>query len=102
LRISEAEHNAIVQCIHDLDAGAEVYLFGSRTNNDLKGGDIDLLVISNVITISGKIDLLLKIKDAIGEQKIDILVRKPSDAKDDHFVQSIMPTAKRLDSKRRS
>lgn len=40
----------------------------------MRGGDIDLLIISKKITFPEKIQLKLKLYDAIGEQKIDIVI----------------------------
>ena len=60
---------------------ADVYLFGSRTDDHKKGGDIDLLVepenlydeLSQVVRLKTKLDVLL------GLQKIDVVVaRDPS------------------------
>jgi len=58
----------------ELDIEAKLYLFGSRVNDEKKGGDIDLLIVSKKIT---KMDLR-KIKreffNKFGEQKIDIVL----------------------------
>lgn len=56
--------------------GAKVYLFGSRTNDDLKGGDIDLLIGNNneaVLTTEAKIRFLTELKMQIGDRKIDVV-----------------------------
>jgi len=47
MRITEAEHQAIRQAITEADPEANIYLFGSRANDDARGGDIDLLIISS-------------------------------------------------------
>ncbi|MBN1318351.1 MAG: nucleotidyltransferase domain-containing protein [Anaerolineales bacterium] len=54
--------------------GALVYLFGSRTNPTLRGGDIDLLVvfrdaIENSYEIRKK--LRMAITEQLGDQKVD-------------------------------
>lgn len=57
------------------DAG--VYLFGSRTDNDKKGGDIDLYITTDMPTsaiIREKIELLLDLEKSLGEQKIDVVI----------------------------
>lgn len=57
----------------------QVYLFGSRTNDEAKGGDIDLLIAHsnpNTLTYDRKISYLSKLKMAIGDQKIDLLYSK--------------------------
>lgn len=58
---------------------ASVRLFGSRVNDALKGGDIDLLVEvpAGMGTWRKECDLDLAIQDRIGEQKIDILLVEP-------------------------
>lgn len=73
MRLSTDEIRAIKKCIAEFDPDAPVYLFGSRTRDDLRGGDIDLLVLSDNMDLETKIRLKLKLYDAIGEQKIDII-----------------------------
>lgn len=62
---------------HDVD----VRLFGSRLNDQDRGGDIDLLVASETI-IDGKVDKMLRLTARLqlrlGDQPIDILVVDPS------------------------
>lgn len=74
MRLSENEIDNLRKSIKAIDADATVYLFGSRTNDLTKGGDIDLAVFSNKIGRMQK----ARIKDAFyksfGEQKIDIVV----------------------------
>jgi predicted nucleotidyltransferase len=45
VRLKEEEKRVILQAIQAIDKNAQVYLFGSRVNDRLKGGDIDLLVL---------------------------------------------------------
>jgi uncharacterized protein len=58
---------------------ATIRLFGSRTDDKKKGGDIDLLIQYNQ-AISGneqyqlKILFLVQLKKIIGDQKIDVLI----------------------------
>jgi predicted nucleotidyltransferase len=49
----------------------KIYLFGSRTDDTQKGGDIDLYVETDN---DKKIQFLLKLEDKIGEQKIDVIL----------------------------
>ncbi len=60
---------------------AGVWLFGSRADDGLRGGDIDLLIESQV-TISGRVakicQLHAALQLALGEQKIDIIALDPS------------------------
>ncbi len=56
----------------------DIYLFGSRIDDDKKGGDIDLyFVLQNHINLfEKKIKFLSKVKQELGEQKIDIVFNK--------------------------
>ena len=54
MRITMAEHQAIRQAITKVDPEASIYLFGSRANDNARGGDIDLLIISRKICFMGK------------------------------------------------
>lgn len=46
MRLADEERLVISNAIHQADADAMIYLFGSRTDDTSKGGDIDLLVLS--------------------------------------------------------
>jgi predicted nucleotidyltransferase len=46
VRLSQTERQIISQTIHRVDATATVYLYGSRADDNARGGDIDLLVLS--------------------------------------------------------
>ena len=74
MRISEFDRSAIVAAVTKFDATAEVYLFGSRVDDQKKGGDIDILIKSDVI---GKDNLDLIEEELflhIDEQKVDFVL----------------------------
>lgn len=96
MRLSEKEKNVIVQAIKELDEKAKIYLFGSRVQSEQKGGDIDLLIISETLGFTDKVSLLVKIKSALGEQKIDLMIKSARMASEDPFVKSILGLAKEL------
>ena len=75
MRISEYEKNTIIEAVNSIDPDAKVWLFGSRTDDDKKGGDIDIAILSEKINrdIMRKIQVRRFICDKIGEQKIDIV-----------------------------
>lgn len=78
------------------DKSAELRLFGSRTNDALRGGDIDLLLIcENAATANQLKDikhyLLADLKTAIGDQKIDLLITDNSQLNTDPFLEIIYP-----------
>jgi len=59
--------------------GDHLWLFGSRANLSKRGGDIDLYVESSIKDpqqiIKSKSTFLTKLYMAIGEQKIDVVVK---------------------------
>lgn len=74
MRLTANEISAIKKCVQEFDPNAKIYLFGSRARDDLKGGDIDLLIMTDKIDLDNKIKLKLKLYDSLGEQKIDLLI----------------------------
>lgn len=87
MRLSANEIKAIKNCVKEFDPAAQVYLFGSRTRDNEKGGDIDLLLITDKIHLEEKIKLKLKLYDTLGEQKIDILI---PDEENKTFVELVL------------
>ncbi|MBU0561752.1 MAG: nucleotidyltransferase domain-containing protein [Bacteroidetes bacterium] len=73
MRLKEFEIEAIKSTIKEFDRNAEVFLFGSRTDDTKKGGDIDVLVISGKIGLTEKIKIKIKLYNTLGERKIDII-----------------------------
>ncbi len=60
---------------------AKVYLFGSRTDDHAKGGDIDLFLESDhPIDLEMQIKFLSAIQKNVTERKIDLVVKTPFDA----------------------
>jgi uncharacterized protein len=74
MRLSPKERRLIRNCVAASDPAAEVMLFGSRLHDELRGGDIDLLVRSRKIGFMGRLRLKLALMNALGAQKIDIAV----------------------------
>ena len=94
MRLTDAERKTLKTAVQSLDKNAQVFLFGSRVDDNKKGGDIDVLIFSTCITKQ----LLRQIKhqfcDQFGEQKIDIVL--DSGELESSFVRMIFPTAVRL------
>ncbi len=76
MRLNENEISVIKRSILGFDPDAKIYLFGSRVNDLAKGGDIDILVISEKIGFAEKITIKTKIFKEMEEQKLDIVVKK--------------------------
>jgi predicted nucleotidyltransferase len=76
-RLSLEERQHILDAVHGLDTNAEVRLFGSRVRDDARGGDIDLLVISETLDRKLLRSLRLWLQDRLGLRKIDVVVSAP-------------------------
>ena len=77
MRLSQFEIGAI-NSIAKKHFGSEVqvFLFGSRVDDDKKGGDIDLFIKNDdkeLLSLETKIQFLVELKMQIGEQKIDVV-----------------------------
>jgi predicted nucleotidyltransferase len=80
MRLNKEYIKTIKFYFKEIFKNGEIYLFGSRVDDDKKGGDIDLYLViddhSNLL--QKKIKFLARIKRALGEQKIDIVFNKDS------------------------
>ncbi|WP_133510200.1 nucleotidyltransferase domain-containing protein [Candidatus Thiosymbion oneisti] len=74
VRLTASQSRTVVRAIRDRDPQAEIYLFGSRINDEGRGGDIDLLVISKQIDLMTKLDILGEIHRRLGDRCIDLVV----------------------------
>ncbi len=74
VRLSIEEITAIRETVRALDNEARVYLFGSRTDNTKRGGDIDLLVMSQKLARGDAGKIRWRLWELLGEQKIDIVI----------------------------
>ncbi|RKZ77464.1 MAG: nucleotidyltransferase domain-containing protein [Candidatus Parabeggiatoa sp. nov. 1] len=74
MRLSKFEQQIIKQSIYPFDKQAEIVLFGSRTNDAARGGDIDLLIISNKIKRHQLGEIRWQLWEKLGEQKIDLVL----------------------------
>lgn len=93
MRLTDIERNLILKTIRSWDPDSKIFLYGSRLDDQLKGGDIDLLVLSQTLSFSDKISILTELKDQLGEQKIDLLLAK--DRKSE-FVKAVFESAEML------
>ena len=76
-------------------ARADVYLFGSRTDDLAKGGDIDILLLSeSKVVLDEKIDFIASFFEKFGEQKIDVVAYSYQEI--DTFKTIAQSTAVRL------
>ena len=94
IRLTNKETDAIKTSVLSLDPYAKVYLFGSRTDTQKQGGDIDLLIISKVFTRKEISRVRWYFFERFGEQKIDIIVNDGS--LNTPFLKMIFPKAVQL------
>lgn len=76
MRLGANEAKTICEQIRQSDPAAEIYLFGSRADDSAKGGDIDLLVVSDKLGFRDVLKLRTAILDRIGWQQLDVVVRR--------------------------
>lgn len=82
MRLSSLAGSTIRDTVRSvLGPGATVRLFGSRTNDSARGGDIDLLVESDQVVeqpalVAARIGALLQL--ALGDQRIDVVIAAPN------------------------
>lgn len=74
MRIKNAQKVFLKKCINTVLPDADIFLFGSRANDQLKGGDIDILVMGkNKFTFQQIREVKIAFYKEFGEQKIDIV-----------------------------
>ena len=82
MRLKESYRSMIVEQVKALAGDqTQVKLFGSRVDDNSKGGDVDLLivvpqVVSNPITLAAKISV--QIMKKMNGRKIDVLLDAPN------------------------
>ena len=78
MRLTKQEIKSIKDIFQEVFQRGEIYLFGSRVDDNQRGGDIDLFIETDNIgsMLEKKIDFLVKLKDKIGDQKIDVVISK--------------------------
>jgi predicted nucleotidyltransferase len=91
MRLTESDLRAIEAASREvLPPGTRVALFGSRTDDTRRGGDIDLLLeppdpLTPAATVDLRTRLAARLYRLMGERRIDILV-SPAGMADDRLV----------------
>lgn len=99
MRLSESDRQKILHTLKPyLAKTAVVYLFGSRADDKKRGGDLDLLILTSddmqTKTLQMKKHFMVAaLKDQLGDQKMDVLIRAKSDLNEDVFLQDIFEQA---------
>ena len=74
VRLTSEEISYIKKTIKKHDPDAKIILFGSRTDLNKKGGDIDLIVISDKISSEIRRKIRTELLLTLGERKIDLII----------------------------
>ena len=74
MRLGQEKIDVLKNKLKMLSSNAKIYLFGSRVDDSKRGGDIDLLVVSDEITKKDLRILRVEFFKHFGEQKLDIVL----------------------------
>jgi len=93
MRLNKGQLEVIVNAvISHFDDDARIYLFGSRLDDTLRGGDIDLFI--DLPTVDPEMvwhscQAVADMQMAMGEQKIDIIIRHPASSDQAIFHEAL-------------
>ena len=81
MRLSKSQMDTIrASAERNFGADARVWLFGSRVDEQRVGGDIDLYVEPEIQDpaelVEAKLNFLMELHKKLGEQKIDVVIRR--------------------------
>ena len=77
VRLTSKQINIIKETAEEIfGKNSKVYIFGSRTDLSKKGGDIDILILTEnlVDKFKKKLKFTAKLYKKLGEQKIDVII----------------------------
>jgi len=81
MRLSKFEIESITNLANrHFGSDVQVFLYGSRTQNQLRGGDIDLYIRNTNgehLNVRTKINFITDLILQIGDQKIDVVLDNP-------------------------
>ena len=92
MRLESNKCSLLKESILKILPKARVYLFGSRTDNTRKGGDIDILILGDrKLTLSEQSQVHFEFETQFGEQKLDLV--SMTDQEEDPFKTLILNEA---------
>jgi predicted nucleotidyltransferase len=97
MRLTERQIQYIKVTAEDVfGPDARVYVFGSRTDESQRGGDIDLYIEAALDdpdkAAKARIRFLTRLKQKIGDQRIDLVLNNPTETNPPRIVQSARST----------
>ena len=102
MRLTEAERHAVqAACKEHWPEGSRVYLFGSRTDDLARGGDVDLLVelpheLPPAEMVSRRARFVARLQSLTEERRIDVVVTQAGRADDRPVVRQARLQAQAL------
>ncbi len=100
MRLNNQEKSVLLKGLRDskwLLGEYKLYLFGSRLDDNKKGGDIDLLLVvesNNFEKIaSNKHRILVDLKKNLEDQRVDLVICTHELLQSQDFLRDIWPTA---------
>jgi predicted nucleotidyltransferase len=91
MRLEKDQIEVLKNKLSELSSNAKLYLFGSRIDDTKKGGDIDLLVVSDKLSKKDLRYLRIEFFKYFGEQKLDIIL--DNGKFQNPFIKYILPKA---------
>jgi uncharacterized protein len=76
MRLTTQQAEMIRKIVASHDSRATVKLFGSQTRDGARGGDIDLLIVSEKINLAQRLQIEADLQDALGLRRFDIVVAR--------------------------
>ncbi len=95
MRLTQFEITAIKHVAKEIfGSNTRVFLFGSRVDEQKRGGDIDLFIKdAREYSLRKKVIFLAELKKRIGDQKIDVVFDNESTRRQTGFYNSILNNA---------
>ncbi len=93
MRLKPKEVEWIKNSIKNFDPSAKIFLYGSQTQDQLRGGDLDLIVLSEHLKFTDKLTLLAELKSKLGDQKIDLTICTTSQSTTLPFISQALNDA---------
>ncbi len=84
IRLTDHDLKCVVDTFLEIfPSGDSFWIFGSRVYPDKRGGDIDLYIETNIksaeTVVAKKYQYLSVLQNRIGEQKIDLVIKRKND-----------------------
>lgn len=101
MRLSDQQRSIIRTAVtENFGAASKVWLFGSRVDDAARGGDIDLYIEAATddadAIVESKLRFLVALYKKLGEQKIDVVIRRPGFKEDLPIYQVAKRTGVKL------